>query len=155
MTQKQKNELARLLYSNNICSAESIAQKLAITEEQVYEWAHKERWGSKPMPVLSTRDEQLYAFYDQLANLNEKIKEGAGYPSDKEAMTQRRLATAIAKLETECHVGMIIKVAKEFTTWLDTIDKEQCTPILQFLDQYIKIRLKRTIPYINDTNSKC
>ncbi len=138
-----KQEVAKLLYTNNHCTAKEIAEKLEITEEQIKTWIKTEGWSELQQVLFNSKHEQLRICYKQLTNLNKAILDGIGYPTADEAITQKRLASSIKLLETETSIGNTIMVAKEFTTWLLDDDEKLAKTIIISFDAFIKQKLKQ------------
>ena len=146
MTQKTKMELAKVLFDGKIYATEEIAQKLGITEAILDYWIKKGGWDIVHKTVVTARDGRLLAFYQQLDALNEKIQNGAGYPTDKEAMIQRRLAASIAHLEAETDFGKIVKVGMQLCDWVAQHDRENAERVLALYDKFVKHSLKTGFP---------
>ncbi len=138
MNIKDKKELARLLIETRSCSDEHIIEKLGLTNQQLSEWKEKEQWKIPQKTLLSERGGQLLSFYRQLTTLNASVENGLGFPTEKEAMVQRRLAASITHLETEVHIGTVIKVAMDFLLYIRKEDVEEAQRLTLVFDDYIK-----------------
>ncbi len=142
MTTNNKHEIAKLLYTANNLPQTDIITKLDISQQQLNTWANEGCWDKLRDVLASTKDEQLRILYRQLTNLNKSIMDGAGFPSDKEANTQKRLATSIKHIESETSIGSTVMVAKEFTNWLLQEDEKLAKTIILYFETYIKNKLK-------------
>jgi hypothetical protein len=115
---------------------------LAVSVQELARWCQAGHWEELRKSLLNTKGEQLRMFYDQLAKLNIAIAQGDGYPTDKQANTQRKLTAAIARVESEDNLGTVIMAAKSFLDWLQKYDKEQDKVFMELFDCYIKERVK-------------
>ncbi len=98
-------------------------------------------WENYCAKLIADKDEQLRLFYVQLGNLNTAIMQGSGFPTDKEANIQKKLAASIAEIETSTNVAQIVKVAKEFILWIKTDNLELAKSITLIFDGFIKSKL--------------
>ncbi len=148
LSNSDKKELAKLLFTSNNLSQKEIATRVDITEATMSKWVNEEMWEDLKKSLQVTKDEQLRLMYKQLSNLNEDVmnEEGKGYPDSKQANTQKMLAASIRELETETNIGQIIQVAMEFTKWVpgDTNEENELRKtIVRLFDDFIKHKMKR------------
>jgi transcriptional regulator with XRE-family HTH domain len=137
-----KKELAKILFTSTSLTLKEIAEKTGVTEMSVAQWAKAGMWEEYRKSMLTTRDEQLRLLYEQLANLNAAIMDGAGYPTDKEVNTQKKLAASIASLEKDTSVGQVIQVAKEYIDWLKKGNLQLAKDTALLFDGFINDKLK-------------
>ncbi len=151
-TTRKKKTAAPALQSNTNTSPEALQIVLAGIDSFTAKIASKNaarsqkarqlgEWKNYCAKLIADKDEQLRLFYEQLGNLNTSIMQGAGYPNDKEANIQKKLAASIAEIETSTSVGQIIKVAKEFILWIKNDNLELAKSITVVFDGFIKSKL--------------
>jgi uncharacterized protein YjcR len=144
MTNNDKQELARLLYTSNALPEKDIIKKLEISQQILTTWAKEGLWDNLREVVSITKNEQLRILYRQLVNLNKSIMDGSGFPTDKEANIQKKLTVAISNIENETSIGNTVMVAQEFTTWLLSSDEHLAKTIVLHFDAFIKEKMSFT-----------
>lgn len=145
-TNTDKKELAQLLYTRNDLNQKEVAARVGVTEKTLGNWIKDGLWNDLKKSLLTTKDEQLRHFYDQLSELNTAIKErdpGSRYADSKEADTLVKISAAIRNMETETNVGQIIEVAREFLNWMQADDLELAKTVTRLFDGFVKDKLKR------------
>lgn len=145
MTNQQKKEWAKLLYTKEQMSQKDIAEKVGVTPQTVNRWVKRENWDKLRISLSVTREEQLSHLYSHLSEINASIAtrpEGERFPNAKEADTITKLSTSIDKLERESGVGEVISAFSQFTKWLRERNLEEAQSIAPLLDDYITYRLK-------------
>ena len=143
MTDEKKRTVAKDLYVRSYRDESEIADLLDLPMHQLTRWAYADKWEEGRKTILNTREEHLRLCHEQMSHLNMSIMKGAGFPTDKEALTQKRLAASIEHLETNVSPVSIIQVAKEFITWLPN-DGDFAQRVMLKFDEFIILRLRAT-----------
>jgi hypothetical protein len=141
-----KKELAKLLFTKNDLTIEQIAERVGATAKTVGGWIKDNNWENFKKSLITTKDEQLLFFYDQLSSLNNLIKqrpEGRRFADTKEADVFAKLTATIKNLETETGIGDIITVAKLLIDSIPETERDFITQVTKYFDALIKEKLKR------------
>ena len=141
-----KKELAKLLYTQNDLTIATIAQRVEVTEKTLSGWIKDNNWESFKKSLVTTKNEQLMFFYDQLHSLNNLIKErpeGARFADSKEADVFVKLSATIKNLETETGIGQIFEVAKLFLDSIPASDRDFIIQATNHFDHLIKAKLAK------------
>src|SRR5690606_5874655 len=103
LSNKQKREHAKLLYTRDgITVYKEIARRVNATEHSIGRWAKEDNWELYRKNMLLTREEQMQNLLNELAELNEFIKqkpEGKRFANAKEGDVRRKLIKDIKELE--------------------------------------------------------
>lgn len=145
MTNEQKKEWAKLLFTKEQMTQKEISEKVGVTPQTVNRWVKRENWEKLRLSLSVTREEQLMHLYSHLSEINASIasrEEGERYPNAKEADTITKLSSSIDKLERESGVGEVISAFSQFLSWLRERDLEEAQHISPILDEYVTFRLK-------------
>lgn len=139
-----KKEIAKYYYIKGEFSQAEIAQKVGSSEQTIVRWKKLYKWDDLKKSMLTTRPEQLANLYDQLSELNERIKQrppGERYAQNKEADILTKLTAAIRSLEIEVSLADTIDVFMEFNNWMRDADLEKAKELIAYQDAYIKTLL--------------
>lgn len=145
LTNGQKKEWAKLLYTKENLTQQEIAERVDVRPATISKWVNSENWSLLKTSITITREEQLARLYQQLQLVQDKILErtiGERFPTTAEADTITKLASAIDKLERETGLNDIISVSKQFLDWLRSSDLEKAKELTMYFDAFIKERLK-------------
>lgn len=143
-----KKEYAKLLFTQENLSQKECAEKAHVSEQTMTKWVNENNgeWKRLRQSLIVTKKEQLSRIYEQLDELNQKIRiqpAGSRYASTKEADTLVKLTAAAKNLETEASVSDIIEVGMRFLNYLRKIDLEKTKEISGYFDSFIKDQLKK------------
>ena len=142
MTNKEKRELARILYCKGAVDNQGeLASRLGISEQTISKWKKQDGWEDLRKSLLTTRQEELRNLYDQLSELNASIKskdEGKRYADSKEADIQRKITASIRELETETSLAEVVDVFTKFNDFVQKIDFEKAKEMIELQDGFIK-----------------
>lgn len=144
MTNKQKKEWAKLLYTKEHLPQVEIAERVGVTPQTVNRWVKRENWDLLQASLTVTREEQLANLYRQVAEMNKNISsrpEGERFANAKEADAINKLAAAIAKLERETGLGEIISSFQQFLGFLRKTDIELAKTFIPLMDAFVKSKL--------------
>lgn len=143
---QQKKDYAKTLYLADISiTQKEVAQRAGVAEKTVSRWVNKEGWENLRTSLLTTRESQLSALYQQLRALNEKIvkrEEGEKYATPKEADILSKLTAAINKLEQDLSISEVVNVFKKFLDWLRNNDLEKAKEMSALCDAFIKDQIR-------------
>lgn len=141
MTNKQKKEIAQILYTKENLTQLEIAERVGSSRQTISKWIKEGNWEMLKVSITITKEEQLKSLYRQLAELNKAISEkdeGLRFPTTAEADTISKLANAIKKLETEVGLSDIIATFSEFLKWMRSFDLDKAKEIAPLLDSFVQ-----------------
>lgn len=136
-----RKEIAKYYYVKGEFSQIEIAEKVGTSEQTIAKWKKQYRWDDLKKSMLTTRPEQLANLYDQLSELNARIKErepGQRYAQNKEADILTKLTAAIRSLEIEVSLANTIDVFIVFNNWMREADLDKAKELIAYQDAYIK-----------------
>ena len=144
LTNKQKKEWARLLYTKEHLPQKEIAERVGVTPVTVSRWVNRERWDDLRVSLTITKEEQLKALYTQLKELNEEIanRPERRYATTAESDTIAKLSSAIEKMEQDTGLSDILSVGQSFITWLRAFSMEQALLVGGLFDDFVKSKLR-------------
>jgi transcriptional regulator with XRE-family HTH domain len=145
MTNQQKKEWAKLLYTKEQMLQKEIAEKVGVTPKTVSKWVTTEMWDKLRISLSVTREEQLSHLYSHLSEINASIasrEDGERFPNAKEADTITKLSSSIDKLERESGVGEVVSAFSQFVRWLRERNLEEAQRIAPLLDDFVKYKLR-------------
>lgn len=145
MTNQQKKEWAKLLYTKEQMLQKDIAEKVGVTPKTVSKWVTTEMWDKLRISLSVTREEQLSHLYSHLSEINASIasrEDGERFPNAKEADTITKLSSSIDKLERESGVGEVVSAFSQFVRWLRERNLEEAQRIAPLLDDFVKYKLR-------------
>lgn len=145
MTNQQKKEWAKLLYTKEQMLQKEIAEKVGVTPKTVSKWVTTEMWDKLRIFLSVTREEQLSHLYSHLSEINASIasrEDGERFPNAKEADTITKLSSSIDKLERESGVGEVVSAFSQFVRWLRERNLEEAQRIAPLLDDFVKYKLR-------------
>lgn len=143
LSNKQKRELAELLYLKGDLLQKDIAAKVGVTPPTLSKWASEGNWDKLKKSLLTTKTEILRNLYDVLSKINDKLKEEDSYGDTKIADMYVKYTAAIRNLETETSIAQIFEVSRMFVNYLQPIDPPFALAVLEHLDKFIKDNLKK------------
>lgn len=144
ITNKQKKELAKILYTQNELTQEEIAQRVGVARATIIRWVRDEKWELLRTSLTMTREAQLSALYDALGELNKKRlsrPEGERIYTERESDSIAKLSKSIERLQTEAGIAEITSVFSAFLAWLRRSDVEETKRLAPILDSYLKTKL--------------
>lgn len=118
---KDKQYLAKILFTSQKLDQKAVAQKVGISENTMSKWVNDFRWKDLRNRLLVGKEEMLNDFYEELAELNETIRsreKGKRYSNNKEADTKVKLTAAIRNLETELAIADLVASGKKFLKFM-------------------------------------
>ena len=118
---KDKQYLAKILFTSQKLDQKVVAQKVGISENTMSKWVNDFRWKDLRNRLLVGKEEMLNDFYEELAELNETIRgreKGKRYSNNKEADTKVKLTAAIRNLETELAIADLVASGKKFLKFM-------------------------------------
>lgn len=143
LLKKQEKEFAKSLFIGGGLTQKEIAERVSVTEKTIASWIKKEKWESLKKSLLTTKQNQLGFFYDQLDFLNNDIAAREFKVADgKEADTIIKLTAAINRLETETSIGDTVEVARNFIEFVRPQDLELAKTITNLFDVFITAKMK-------------
>src|SRR5688572_21196850 len=111
LTIQQKKDWAKLLFTReNITTQKELAARVGVSEKTIGKWISDEGWEKFRRSLIVTKEEELSRFYEQVAELNDLIRDrpkGLRFANSKEADSLVKLTTAIRSMEIESSVAQI------------------------------------------------
>lgn len=136
----EQKQWAKDLFLKGVSQVE-IAERTKVSKVTINRWVQDGNWKKLKFSITMSRQEQLAALRDQLAEINKVIKdreEGERYPSRKEQLTQKGLIADIGTIEGEVQdVPPTISVMTRFLDWLRVADVETARNFSDYMDAYI------------------
>ena len=129
-----------MLYIRSIMPDKEVTDVLEISMQQLARWVQDGNWTQERKNNFNTKTTQLRLCYDQLATLNLAISQGAGFPDEKQSLTQRRLTASINDLEKEVSLAEIINVAEVFCSWMMDNDHDLGVKAFDQFDEFIHLK---------------
>ncbi|MGQ0739133.1 MAG: hypothetical protein ACT4OJ_08760 [Bacteroidota bacterium] len=123
MTISDKQYLAKILFTSQKLDQKIVAQRVGITEATMSKWVNQFGWRDLRNRLLVGKEEMLNNMYEQLAELNEAIREkekGKRYADNKQADIQIKLTAAIRNLETELAIADLVAGGMKFLKHLQS-----------------------------------
>src|SRR5690606_17382803 len=122
-----------------------IARRVNATEHSIGRWAKEDNWELYRKNMLLTREEQMQNLLNELAELNEFIKqkpEGKRFANAKEGDVRRKLIKDMKELVTKASLAEIIETSKRMIRWLSPVDLPLAQKLTDLYDQFIKDSLR-------------
>lgn len=144
LTNKQKKDWARMLYTKENLTQAEIAERVGVSRPTVNGWINKENWEQLKASITMTREEQLKSLYRQMAALNDAIAQkaqGERFPTSQEADIIAKLSASIRNMETEIGLADVISVFSGLLKWLRVFDPARAKEIAPLLDAFVKSKL--------------
>jgi len=139
----QEREYARILYVNERITFKEIAERTGVTEKTIGKWAELDNWDKLRKSLLTTKENQLVHWYNQLDALNEDIaKRDLPIPTSKEADIMSKITSNIERLETEIGLGEYVEVSRKLLTFIQSIDLTDAKKFKNYIDEFINSKLK-------------
>jgi predicted DNA-binding protein YlxM (UPF0122 family) len=145
LSNAQKKEWAKQLYTKGDLSQKEISAKIGISEQSVCKWVKDGNWDTMRKNLLTTKSEILHDLYDTLDAMKKEAKKLA---TDDDPTTKPdsdgiyKLTLAIKKLETETGLGEIIDIAEKFISFIKNEDFDLAQTITHWFDLFIEHKLK-------------
>ncbi|MES2238868.1 MAG: DUF1804 family protein [Bacteroidota bacterium] len=139
----QEREYARILYVSERITFKEIAERTGVTEKTIGKWADADNWDKLRKSLLTTKENQLVHWYNQLEAMNEMIAErDVPVPDSKEADIMSKITSNIQRLETEIGLGEYVEVSRKLLTFIQSIDLGEAKKFKNYIDEFINSKLK-------------
>lgn len=143
LSKDSEREFARMLYVNERITFKEIATRVKVSEKTVSKWAELDGWDKLRKSLLTTRQNQLVHFYNQLDALNELIADrDRKIPTSSEADIMSKITAAINKLETEVGLGEYVEVSKKLLTFIQSANLNDAVLFKNYIDEFINAKVK-------------
>lgn len=140
MTNREKKEIARLLYTRGAVATQGeLAARVGVSEVTISNWKNKEGWEEQRESLLATRQEELRRLYRQLVKLNDLAEENDDkvlHTKDMDRLS--KLTAAIRSLETDISLSDVIDVSIKVIEWVRSYDVKKAQEVSELFDGYIK-----------------
>lgn len=142
LSKDAEREFARILYVSERITAKEIAERVKVSEKTIGSWIEKYGWEKLRKSLLTTRQNQLVHWYNQLEALNENIAErDKPIPTGGEADIMSKITANIQRLETEIGLGEYVEVGTKLLTFIQQIDLSDARLFKNYLDEFINSKL--------------
>ncbi len=142
LSKDAEREFARILYVSERITAKEIAERVKVSEKTVGSWIEKYGWEKLRKSLLTTRQNQLVHWYNQLEALNENIAQrDKPIPTGGEADIMSKITANIQRLETEIGLGEYVEVGTKLLTFIQQIDLSDARLFKNYLDEFINSKL--------------
>lgn len=143
ISKAQEREYARILYVSERITFKEIAERTGVTEKTIGKWAEADNWDKLRKSLLTTKQNQLVHWYNQLEAMNEMIAERElPVPDSKEADVMSKITSNIQRLETETGIGEYVEVSRKLLTFIQSIDLSDAKRFKGYIDEFINSKLK-------------
>jgi transposase len=143
ISKAQEREYARILYVNERITFKEIAERTGVTEKTIGKWAELDNWAKLRKSLLTTRENQLVHWFNQLEALNEHIAtREIPIPDSKEADIMSKTTNNIRSLETEIGLGEYVEVSRKLLMFIQSIDLGDAKKFKNYIDEFINSKLK-------------
>ena len=135
----EKKEIAQILFLQGH-SQKEIARLAKVSEQTICKWKQEGNWQSKQASLIISKKNRLSELYDELNELNRKIREKTDYKiaDSKEADIRRKLIVDIKDLESKYNVSELVSIGRDFISFIsEIVSKEEVVPILELYDKFI------------------
>lgn len=157
ISKKEEQEYAQILYTKERLTAKEIAVRTNVTEKTIGKWIIQFGWDKMRKSLLTTKQNQLIHWYNQLEAINEDIanrpdllikgkRETNPYqkniPTNGEADTMSKITSNIQRLEVETNIGEYVQVSTQLLTFIQGIDLDEAIRFKNYVDEFINGKLK-------------
>lgn len=143
ISKAQEREYARILYVSERITFKEIAERTGVTEKTIGKWAITDNWDKLRKSLLTTKQNQLVHWYNQLEAMNENIATRlVPVPDSKEADIMSKVTSNIQRLETETGIGEYVEVGRKLLTFIQSIDLNEAKRFKNYIDEFINEKLK-------------
>lgn len=143
LSKDSEREFARMLYVNERITFKEIGMRVKVSEKTISKWAELDGWDKLRKSLMTTRQNQLVHFYNQLDALNEEISERVRkIPTSTEADIMSKITANINKLETEVQLGEYVEVSKKILTFIQSANLSDAVLFKNYIDEFINAKIK-------------
>jgi predicted DNA-binding protein YlxM (UPF0122 family) len=143
ITKAQEREYAKILYVSERITFKEIAERTGVTEKTIGKWAIADNWDKLRKSLLTTKQNQLVHWYNQLEAMNEHIAtRKPPVPDSKEADIMSKVTSNIQRLETETGIGEYVEVGRKLLTFIQSIDLDDAKKFKGYVDEFINSKVK-------------
>ncbi len=141
LTNEQRKEWAKHLYTRETKGFRHIAELVGVDEAQLRQWVAEGSWDAIKKTLPTSKEYQLEQLYELLGKITEKIN-NSDDPNPKDVDLVVKYTAAIKNLDTETSIQQIVDVAKLFTTWLQHKDINMAKKVALEFDGFIRQRIR-------------
>jgi transcriptional regulator with XRE-family HTH domain len=142
ITNDQKREWAKMLFTRERLTQKEIAERVGVSAVTISKWVQKHGWDSLKLNLLQSREERVVSTLQQLQKLDDAIADGTGFPDSKQADIRRKLTADLEALEQEVSVRDKCNVGRSFINWLKEIDespaRDKTREVARLFDMFIR-----------------
>lgn len=143
LSKDSEREFARMLYVNERITFKEIGMRVKVSEKTISKWAELDGWDKLRKSLMTTRQNQLVHFYNQLDALNEEISGRVRkIPTSTEADIMSKITANINKLETEVQLGEYVEVSKKLLTFIQGANLPDAVLFKNYIDEFINAKIK-------------
>lgn len=147
MTNKQKKELAELLFVSGACQTQKeLAERVGVSEITMSKWVNAGNWEEKKRSLITIRNEQLGRLYRLLEWYTDRLEEQmeAHKEDTKPQLNSKdtdviiKLTGAIKNLEIELSVAEVVDVFMKYNEHVRKVAPDKLKEEVDLQDSYIK-----------------
>ncbi len=141
LSNKQKQEWAKVLYLKENLLQKEIASKVGCTEKTLGKWIKDGNWEMLKSSIVVTKEQELRRWYiqvNQLNNLIESRPDGERFATPKETDQLSKYAAGIRTMETETSAADAIEVCMRVINFIKKDDLQKAQEISDYFEAYIK-----------------
>jgi hypothetical protein len=143
LSKDSEREFARMLYVNERITFKEIGMRVKVSEKTISKWAELDGWDKLRKSLMTTPQNQLVHFYNQLDALNEEIAtRDRKIPTTAEADIMSKITANINKLETEVQLGEYVEVSKKLLTFIQSANLPDAVLFKNYIDEFINAKIK-------------
>ncbi|WP_306353699.1 hypothetical protein [Flavobacterium sp. '19STA2R22 D10 B1'] len=143
ITKKEEREYARMLFVNERLTYKDIAARVKVTEKTIGKWAVDDGWDKLRKSLLTTRQNQLVYWYNQLDAINDTIEKRDNVPTFEETSIMSKTTANIQRLEIETSIGEYIEVGKKVLVFIQDVNLNDAKLFKNYFDEFINSQLKK------------
>ena len=146
-TIEDKKYLAKILFTREKLDQKLVAKRVGVSEKTISNWVNEYNWKSLRSRLLIGKEEVLNNLYEQMANLNEAIRNkntGQKYGDTKEADILIKYTASIRNLETELAIADLVESGIRFIKHLQQVGTmEQVVETADLWNSFIQNAIKK------------
>lgn len=143
LSNKQKQELAKMYYVNHGLTAKEVASKVGATEQTIGKWIEKGGWKVLKASELSKPDRLVSNCYDDIISIQEQARNEKRSLSAKETDSILKLSATIKKIKKEFSLETYSTALVEFCNFTKEIDLEFSQKAVDHMSEFLKVKIQQ------------
>lgn len=139
ITNKQKKEYAKLLFTTTDLTQKEIAERVGTSPQSMTKWVSEGMWDSLRKSLLTSKSDQLRRMYEIANAVTTKIESTqGGFGDTKLADMMIKYTAAIKNLETETSAGQMFEFGMQFIRFVSVDSIPDAQLITDYFDGFIQ-----------------